>query len=342
MGTDEAGADAWLGWSPYSGNSGCSGDTECDCTDGWGYNYVIDVAGDRLRGIRSPVTNGSYCPTAQLAFERLSRVATFTLTEEADVTFRVTDTQPTENRGGMTLELTRVPWVPLSLEGLVAYWPFDTDALDASGNGFDLEEGLVTYREYGRLGESLVLDGTVDSNARGARVDGVCTESLGLDQLPVTVGAWVRPFAGASVGQAVFASQDTGLRHVGVSVLLIPVSETTMQVSATFGDGTLSSVSGRATVRTDGGVAGILDWHHVGVVFRGLNNIEIYVDGVRVPANDMEGAALVLAEANPPECPAVGYRSSVGTERYYSGEIDEVYVFSRALSATEMVVLAQL
>jgi hypothetical protein len=105
--------------------AGCAEGT-CHCNQGWFYTYVVDVLDDRARAINVIPLQEHYCETAKLAFDEHARAGTFTVERTSQVTFRTRDTSPGDNAGGMTLEVVRSDLMPLSLEGLVAHWSFDS------------------------------------------------------------------------------------------------------------------------------------------------------------------------------------------------------------------------
>jgi hypothetical protein len=78
------------------------------------------------------------------------------------------------------------------------------------------------------------------------------------------------------------------------------------------------------------------EWYHVAVTFHDRDDIRIYVDGTRVAANQYDGGASELGHANPRGCPLVGHWAGPDGEFGYNGYIDELYVFSRALSDAEV------
>ena len=73
-------------------------------------------------------------------------------------------------------------------QGLIAYWPFDGSATDASGNGNNLDLYGAAGFAAGQFGQALSLDGTQGTYA-GQPTDNTAFDFIGSD---FTIQLWVK------------------------------------------------------------------------------------------------------------------------------------------------------
>lgn len=138
-------------------------------------------------------------------------------------------------------------------------------------------------------------------------------------QSVLTVSMW---FKGTAAAQ-----QDLGFQSAGnITVRLrTPSSGLTMRFTIANA-GPAANVDSIATIN-DG------NWHHVVGVYNGATPIDIYIDGVL--DNTSAGNA-------PASTGTTGNDVSVGavnTARFFTGDIDDVRVYDRALSAAEVATI---
>ena len=221
-----------------------------------------------------------------------------------------------------------IPRPPNNL-GLIAYWPMNegtsTTASDFSGNG---NAGTLNTFAYpptatsgwgpGRMGNGLTFDGTSDY---------VDTANIADNLSSFSVSAWFNSTSVASapviVSKISTGSFSTGvgwalfLRHTG--------SGTTGQLFFLVQGPDGNNWLGRYTTNSynDG------NWHHVVAVFSG-SSIALYVDGV-APSTSTDNGGTLGSFTN-------SNNVRLGRDadsNYISGSLDEVRIYSRALSATE-------
>lgn len=333
-------ANALLAWTAWNELLYC-GESPCECEQGWLYTYVVDVEGERPRAINAIPNRQSGCETTDTAFHRHARAGSFTLTQEANVTFRTPDTTTYDNAGGMTLHVERSPVEPLSLDGLVAYWPLDGtwDADSPQAPPWVPNRGGFML---GRMGQAAVFGGPVPQYATGPTSADGCDDPLDVEALPLTVAAWVRPAYGRPASRLGLFATDGGETYTGAWITLERNADFSWGVGAHFGAGLGDDTAQFRSVRTDGGPIHMSEWYHLAVTFHGASDIRIYVHGARVPAGQYSGDATELAVASPRACALLGRWQSPEEELVYEGAIDELYVFSRALSDAEVLALSRL
>lgn len=206
--------------------------------------------------------------------------------------------------------------------GLIGYWRLDetsgTLAQDSSGNGYS---GTVSGTNFasssfsGMVNTGLNFDGVNDTVDFG-------TQAALKPPLPITYAAWVYLPSLTLVGP-LFAN-DSQNAYSGVWIQI-----DSSHIVAQIGDNTGSFPNNR---RTKASVNAITKagWNHIAVVWRGLTDMSIYVNGTDVGGvYSGTGAGLVYN---------VGNRAYIGRRHtnYFGGGIDDARLYNRALSANEI------
>jgi hypothetical protein len=202
-------------------------------------------------------------------------------------------------------------------EGLVGWWPFDegsgTTANDSSGNNNN--GTLVNGPTWttGKLGGALSFDGVNDYVGLGN------PSSLNFSG-QITFGAWIKPQA------------NDGLRNIAAhgyrlspnQEVFFRINTGSYQVGSWDGD---SRVTSYAIPAED-----VNNWVHLVGLYDG-SNWKLYRNGVAVSSASYSVGAITVSENW-----AIGARGT-GTERFFNGLIDDVRLYNRALSDTEIKAL---
>ncbi len=205
-----------------------------------------------------------------------------------------------------------------SATGLVAHWSYDqstgTTLTDNSGNGHTgTFSGTPTWAA-GKLNNGLTLDGT-DSVALGN-----ITQINGASQ--VTLATWVKR---ASSGANVFVGKQASKQDLGIEAY----SDGKVYFDMSKGADTYGTVTLNDTA-----------WHHVALVFDGTqtgnaNRLKAYVDGVQ---NTLTFSGTVGTSTSTSTTPFnIGKMSG----EYSNGQVDDTWLYTRALSAAEVQDLMQ-
>jgi hypothetical protein len=218
-------------------------------------------------------------------------------------------------------------------KGLVGYWSLDdgsgTLATDFSGNG---NAGTLTNSPTwttGKLGRAINFDGVNDYVLVGVNKVSPLLNGASV----VTLAAWMKPSAHPSAGN----------RARVVSILR---SETqTGAVLGLYDNGQLE-VGGRSATadafQSAVVTAPALDqWHFVtGVIDIANATIYIYIDGILVKTQGVTFSSTTYVNGVPSSVyDTIGDVSASGD--YFTGSIDEVRVYNRALSTGEITKLYQ-
>lgn len=193
------------------------------------------------------------------------------------------------------------------LSGLVAYFPFDGNADDSSGNG---NHGQV-------FGAALIPDRFGHANSAYG-FDGVDDYLQTLDSASLnitgdlTISAWIRTDSAENT-PIIFSNMLEVSPHDGYSLRL------TSEGTVFFMSGDLPLI-GQSSVITG-------EWQHVAVVQTGTT-ASLYIDG----ALDISGIVGV------PTTSAVDQTigASYSPHYFWDGALDDVRVYNRALSLTEI------
>jgi hypothetical protein len=210
-------------------------------------------------------------------------------------------------------------------DGLVGYWPFNANANDESGNGHDgtVNGATLTTDRFGNQNSAYSFDGVNDD---------ILTTFVGiLGNTSRTISAWVKTETlndfGTIVTYGSVTSANGGtdrfmceLRNDGIEGVSLDIDGSRM----TYASDVTSS-----------------NWHFYTWVFdntisNSVSDIKIYVDGVKLTD---------LAESYIP-FPAAGIINTISDEpvrfasmnstEYFNGSLDDIRIYNRALTETEI------
>ncbi len=200
-------------------------------------------------------------------------------------------------------------------DGLVAYYPFNGNANDASGyrNNPITNTATLAPDRNGNPDSAYFFDGS---------------QNMLFGSVPLTnvnnwtVAAWLNPSTLSQNGEAVVIGSDNGSTGNGYELGISGGSNTLGQKLSCVLNGTNWVDSGYSFPATN-------EWHHV-VMVRVSGVIQFYVDGVRTLNTTNRGPTL-------PTAFSIG---SVTGTRFFQGAIDEVRLYNRVLTNSEIVLLA--
>jgi Concanavalin A-like lectin/glucanases superfamily len=214
--------------------------------------------------------------------------------------------------------------------GLVAYYPFNGNANDESGNGNHgtVNGATLTTDRFGNANRAYNFNGTTDF------IDVADSPTLDVTS-ELTLSVWINEFsANLNVSQSAYngriiekgyAGQNNGylLDAVG-SINSNPCSNTATTIKTRFIAGV--GVMGNSCYSFN-------NWHHLIATFnQGL--LKVYIDGVLDVSYN--GTVSTIPTNNLPL--RIGYTQGAagcGCE-YFRGEIDDIRIYNRALSESEV------
>lgn len=219
------------------------------------------------------------------------------------------------------------------IDGLVAYYPFNGNAKDESGNKYDgiVHGATLTEDRFGNQKQAYKFDGIDDY------ID--CGDILNDLNVPFTISAWINIqaydktkhmniFKSDMIDQIDPLPNYYGIMFQVSNVIMngeVNLDEPRLRIS--YGDGT---GNGRQMRRTKDSNANLLinQWVHVASVARGQEDMDLYINGESA-SGPYSGTGGNMAHNN--------WHAFIGY--LYYGSIDELYIFNKALSNAEILQL---
>jgi prepilin-type N-terminal cleavage/methylation domain-containing protein len=213
--------------------------------------------------------------------------------------------------------------------GLVGYWPFEegsgSSTADVSGNGNVGSwngSSLGTNNTHYVGGKVGSYAGTFDGST-----DYVNTANVADDLLYMTVSFWIKT-SGGSGGNANIVGKIVNVANTnGWSAFMQPGG-----VRFVIQDG-----SGSNYVQRDGINIADGNWHFVVGIINGgfaLGNVLMYVDNTSQSLNSTAGTVANISNAA-----SVRFGTDVSSGQYFNGQLDDIRIYNRALSASEITSL---
>lgn len=206
--------------------------------------------------------------------------------------------------------------------GLVSWWSADGNALDARSRNDGALQGNVTF-VAGQSGQAFRSGGTGDTSGNGDRINVGNPPNLRLQDF--TIEAWIRRASSTVVTNSPFPGFPQGVFFAyGQDGYAFLIDEPTnrLGLTKTFVTGVLSP----ELPITD------TNFHHVAVTKTG-NQVIFYVDGAAsTPVVFNETFAF-------PDNAAIGAPGGSDARSSFFGDIDELSIYNRALTAVEIAAI---
>ncbi|MEM2987857.1 MAG: LamG domain-containing protein, partial [Candidatus Bathyarchaeia archaeon] len=200
--------------------------------------------------------------------------------------------------------------------GLVGYWSFNegkgTTATDFSGNGNkgSLVNGPTWVK--GRYGKALKFDGVDDYVNMG--------NSLSYSPAVITIGVWIKPASTQSTNGRIVNIQDAANKNYDISIL-----SSTYKIQVINWNGSSASVDITSTNAVQAN-----QWSHI-VAIIGNSDNRLYING------KLEASSTSASSQPSSSTLSIGRHLTNGW--YFNGLIDDVRIYNRALSASEIQAL---
>jgi YVTN family beta-propeller protein len=209
---------------------------------------------------------------------------------------------------------------PAVAEGLMAYYPFDGDAADQSGNGLNgtvYGDAALTNDRFGNADSAYYFDGT-DDYIRVPDSDLLDFES----SQDFTLVAWIKTVNTQNDSGTVIQKGEWGTNPPAYRLAVGETHYANLYLGSDTQD---YDFSGNTTVVDNG------EWHQL-VEIREGNTGKLYIDGVLEVSETIESVDL----SNSMEL-SIGARYYPGDMAYYfMGKIDDIRIYERALSEPEI------
>jgi len=221
--------------------------------------------------------------------------------------------------------------------GLVGLWSFNgpdvygTTAFDRSGQGNNGTISGATL-DSGKVGQALNFDGNNDYINAGspASLDDIENQGGG----GLTISAWIYPETWGESGVGAVITKGSHDDAAGSWTFRLGQANTNIEFFKDY-NGT------NFGIRADANLISTQAWFHVAVTWDGTatsSNNHIYINNVNVPVWGTDGTGTKQSDIN--ENVYVG--SDKWTSNVFDGNIDEVRIYNRVLSAAEITRLYQM
>jgi len=208
-------------------------------------------------------------------------------------------------------------------DGLVAYYPFDGNANDESGNNLGGQVHNVKLMEN-RFGDA---NHAYEFNGRSSYIQ--VRDSKLLDfTTEFSIALWVRQY-GATIGGYRLVDKEMAGTHNGY-LLDTYDNQTGKRMRAT------SNISNTQTSNT---IYSLNEWHHLAISFSD-GEYKFYLDGV-IDGYGNNGESTIQVNNHDLLIgkPHLGCNGACGREEFFNGVIDDIHIYERALSDSEIKAL---
>jgi hypothetical protein len=214
--------------------------------------------------------------------------------------------------------------------GLVGYWPFNgpdvTDAVyDRSGaghNGYFFGGATSSAKTIGKVGQALQFNGSASQYT-----DAGGFSDLGTSNKPYAIAAWIKPAASSATGNIIHVSSTTS--GIGWCLSMVQIRSGKAYIVGYIGSAV--TVTGATTLLPN-------TWYHIVHTWSPSDGLQLYVNGVLDGSTPQatfasSGASDYVKVGGPASGTACA--SSAGSIGF-NGATDEVRVYNRSLSASEV------
>ncbi|MEI6752622.1 MAG: LamG-like jellyroll fold domain-containing protein [Paludibacter sp.] len=203
---------------------------------------------------------------------------------------------------------------PSLTTGLVAYYPFNGNANDASGNGNNgtVNGARLTTDRFGNVGKAYNFDGV----SNYIKVPN--SNSIDITTNQISMCAWVKISNGSYTNQILSKAQDVVNRKYGMYVG--HNNETRLGFELKTSNGVTDIISENIPIE---------QWHYVTETYDG-KNLLWYIDGVIIKTLAWTGDIVSTTTDL-----SIGCFSDL-TRSFFKGNLDNIRIYNRALSSEEV------
>ena len=226
----------------------------------------------------------------------------------------------------ITVEENMVPTA-----GLVAYYPFNGNANDESGNGYNgtVMGAALSIDRFGEENRTYSFDGINDYIVMGDILNNL--------NIPFTVSCWVSWAGQTTSGHPPLITSDNHPQFHYQGFSLFIHNDLSGRIVMSLGDGGIAAPFSRRDKNSPPGIIALNTWAHVTVVVQGLTNMKIYINGIDVGGTYAGSGGNMVHTGHNFVVARYTYQSS--DDRFFKGKIDDIRIYNRALSAEEILAL---
>jgi len=212
-------------------------------------------------------------------------------------------------------------------DGLVAYYPFNGNANDLTSNHLDCNSNAtLTTDRNGNLNNAYHFNGT------NQYID-FPNDSRLKPQFPFTISYWVK------LEQYDYSNQmlTTDYQLDNYTGVWFCISNNG-RIILNYGNGEYVSVDSRKSMVGET-ILNLNQWYHVVGVFKSASEMEIYLNGVNDGGVYTGYAESLVYSNNPGSIGRKDCGNSTQAPYYFLGSIDDVAIYNKALSQSEITLL---
>jgi hypothetical protein len=311
---------------------------------------AIDSANWYLTNTHEGTQAGEYLPGSQATLKTAVASAQTVLTSAATSGTQAQVTAATANMNAAIAAYEAGKVVPVAASAVVAYWKFNGNTNDSSGNGHNgtLEAGPTGLAAVPGPVPNLTKDRFGNANSAyhfsgGGNID--VPYSPALNPTAMSVSVWVRQDTAGRTDHPSDCYMVSLSRWNGWKFQTQP-SRPFMTVS------TDTSIYDRdaGTAMTIGTTAGTGPWSHLVATYDGNGTENFYINGVLVktwtnlagkikPINPTYDLAIGTDLVNTAYSPTLTDPNYIGYGGYWTGDLDDIVIYNVALTASQVTQL---
>lgn len=211
----------------------------------------------------------------------------------------------------------------IPLDGLKLYFPFNNNALDESGYGFDgiVNNATISYDRFGNSNSAYEFK-SINDFIR------VPDTSLIKPEFPFSISLWIKVDSFSSVSSIIYASDETNGFYSGFWIGYTPSGE----IAAGYGNGLGQGLENRVSKHSNY-IIDTVEWHNIIATFNGLFDIDLYIDCLEDFGTYSGGASTMsYLESNGVIGRSLGHHPNSN----HKGKVDDIRLYNRPLTHEEM------
>lgn len=220
----------------------------------------------------------------------------------------------------MAIELNSYPSL-LNDANLVSYWRLEGNSNDSKGSNNGTDTNITYGASYGKFGQGASLNGS------SSKI--VIMSNIGIAFGGITLGGWFNLAAQPSSGSSV-----TIVKHGSGAPYNIVYDVSYVNTGGTYSVAINRTKSGVGVETASANLAGSLSGYNLLIGTFDGSNINIYLNGTLLDSTAISGYG-TSAEINEVSLGCADFNGT--TYNRINGSIDDAFIFSRALTETEIL-----
>lgn len=216
-------------------------------------------------------------------------------------------------------------------ESILAYYPFNRNAKDESGNGFD---GTAH-------GAELVEDrfGNPNSayNFRSSIFDNIgINDKITINKFPFTFSCWVKPDSTNYISY-IFVSDYWDNHYANYYGIAVTIAHATKKYTLTFASTDGKAVNSTRGFHTGNNTVEYNKWQHICFVYKNPSELDAYINGELIDATPVGNQSNTTIRSKGSNS-KIGIAFQQGSDKWsFKGDLDDIAIYQKALSKSEVL-----